>query len=118
MKRANAILFLLSAALLTFVPLTVEGQKADDRPMGDRPVRALSALRKERIDTLRHLVDSARARFQAGHVHFDTVARAENRLSEAQLEYAKTKEERVRILRERVRMFRAVEFTQKDPCAS
>ena len=41
-------------------------------------------------------------------------AQAENRLSEAELEYAKTKEERVRILRERVRMFRAVEFTQKD----
>jgi outer membrane protein TolC len=55
----------------------------------------LQSLLKERVDTLRHLVEILDAQSQSGVVTKETVILASNQLLDAELELAKTKADRV-----------------------
>ena len=77
---------------------------------GNEPTSAeIEALLKERRDTLQQLVESTEALYRSGVAPLDSLLRATDELLAAQLELAKSKEERIAIHRERLKNARRLE---------
>ena len=77
---------------------------------GNEPTSAeIEALLKERRNTLQQLVESIEALYRSGVAPLDYLLRATDELLAAQLELAKSKEERIAIYRERLKNARRLE---------
>ena len=107
MKRTTTFIALL--AIAGMIGAAVAGaQRSDD---DERRIPQIDTLQNEYLQTLREREMLVRAAFQSGNTGLQDVIEASNDLIEAKLEFARTAEQRMALLRQRVENLRKLEET-------
>jgi hypothetical protein len=107
MKSITTFSALALAVFFSFVLMSRPVESQDSRPAA-ADVK-INKLQVERRDTLRRLLEVVTVRHRAGQGTVDNVIRAQAGLLDAELQLARTKEERIRMHEERVKNARGLE---------
>jgi hypothetical protein len=89
--------------------LPVSAIQAQDKPPAKDPAAQLRSLMEERRDTLDKAVQVLLAQYRVGTVDVERLASAMSRLGEAELDFAKNKDERIAVCRKQVEVCRDFE---------
>ena len=104
MKKNSHILATVLAVALGVLVWPIAGGETEKTNQADK----LDELLQQRRDTLRKLVDIVTAEYRQGTTGFESVASAEDQLSVAELELAKTPKARIAILQRRAELMKGL----------